>query len=212
MFKKKISFIVFEGIEGCGKSFQSKKLYKYLKKRGLKVLLTREPGGTKSAELIRNLILKDYFNKDNKEKFDKYTDTLLYLASRNEHIVRKIKPFLKKKYIVISDRFIDSTYAYQVSGKKVSKNFIDAVHKQILNGIKPDLTILLKLKISAAMRRIHKRGNKNRYDKFPQKFYEKTQKYFLNIAKKRKNYLILDSTKNNRDVELKIINYFKNKI
>ena len=86
------------------------------------------------------------------------------------------------------------------------------MHKQILNGIKPDLTILLKLKISAAMRRINKRGNKNRYDKFPQKFYEKTQKYFLNIAKKRKNYLILDSTKNNRDVELKIINYFKNKI
>ena len=76
MYKKKPFFIVFEGVEGCGKSYQSKKLFNNLKKRKIKVLITREPGGTKSAELIRNLILKDYFQKDIKEKFDKYTDTL----------------------------------------------------------------------------------------------------------------------------------------
>ena len=81
------------------------------------MLLTREPGGTKSAELIRNLILKDYFNKSQKEKFDKYTDTLLYLAARNEHVKNKIIPALKNK-VVICDRFIDSTIAYQVYGKK----------------------------------------------------------------------------------------------
>ena len=71
MYKKKSFFIVFEGIEGCGKSYQSKKLYKTLKRRGLPVLLTREPGGTKSAEKIRNLILEDYFSKNLKEKFHK---------------------------------------------------------------------------------------------------------------------------------------------
>ena len=97
MYKKKPFFIVFEGVEGCGKSFQSKKLYKKLKKNKIDTILTREPGGTKSSELIRNLILKDYFNKNTKDKFDKYTDTLLYLAARNEHVINKIKPALKKK-------------------------------------------------------------------------------------------------------------------
>ena len=97
MYKKKPVFIVFEGVEGCGKSFQSKKLLHNLKKKKIKAILTRKPGGTKSAELIRNLILKDYFDKNNKDKFDKYTDTLLYLAARNEHIKNIIKPSLKKK-------------------------------------------------------------------------------------------------------------------
>ena len=100
MFKKKSLFIVFEGVEGCGKSYQSKKLQNNLKKEGIRSILTREPGGTKSAELIRNLILKDYFNKSQKEKFDKYTDTLLYLAARNEHVKTKILPALKKKIVV----------------------------------------------------------------------------------------------------------------
>ena len=87
---------MFEGVEGCGKSFQSKKLFYKLKKK-IKAILTREPGGTKTSELIRNLILKDYFIKNTKEKFDKYTDTLLYLAARNEHVKNKIKPALLKK-------------------------------------------------------------------------------------------------------------------
>jgi len=97
MYKKKPFFIVFEGVEGCGKSFQSKKLYNKLKKKKVDTILTREPGGTKSSELIRNLILKDYFTKDAKDKFDKYTDTLLYLAARNEHVLNRIKPALLKK-------------------------------------------------------------------------------------------------------------------
>ena len=97
MLKKKPFFIVFEGVEGCGKSYQSKRLFKKLKNKKISVILTREPGGTKSAELIRNLILKDYFNKSHKDKFDKYTDTLLYLAARNEHVKNKIIPALKKK-------------------------------------------------------------------------------------------------------------------
>ncbi len=129
MYKKKPFFIVFEGVEGCGKSYQSKKLFRFLKKKKIPSILTREPGGTKSAEMIRNLILKDYFNKSSKDKFDKYTDTLLYLAARNEHIKNKIFPSLKKKMVVICDRFVDSTLAYQVYGKKINLNFVNNIHK-----------------------------------------------------------------------------------
>ena len=93
MFLLKPYFIVFEGIEGSGKSYQSSKLFKNLKK-GLDVLITREPGGTPNAEKIRKLILTDYFVNKNKN-FDKYTDTLLYLAARNEHVKNKIRPALK---------------------------------------------------------------------------------------------------------------------
>jgi dTMP kinase len=205
MYKKKPFFIVFEGVEGCGKSFQSKKLLKNLKKNNISTLLTREPGGTKSAELIRNLILKDYFNKDNKEKFDKYTDTLLYLAARNEHIKNKIKPALKNKHIVICDRFIDSTLAYQVYGKKVNINFINHIHKFILDGVKPNITFVLKVSINSSRKRLNKRKSKNRYDNFAQSFYTRAQNSFLRIAKNKKNYYILDSSINDNSLEKKII-------
>ena len=192
MYKKKPLFIVFEGVEGCGKSFQSKKLYQKLKKNKIQTILTREPGGTKSAELIRNLILKDYFKKTAKEKFDKYTDTLLYLAARNEHVLNKIKPALKKKNVVICDRFIDSTIAYQVIGKKVKYNFIKSIHNQILGNLKPDLTFVLKVSAKSSRKRLSKRKSKNRYDNFPQSFYKKAQTSFLKIAKNKKNYFVLD--------------------
>ena len=204
MYKKKPFLIVFEGIEGCGKSFQSKKLKKNLKKIGLNSILTREPGGTKSAELIRTLILKDYFNKSKKDKFDKYTDTLLYLAARNEHIVNKINPALKRKKIVICDRFIDSTIAYQVYGKKVKKSFIDNIHRIILDNIKPNLTFILKVSSKSSEKRLKKRKNKNRYDKFPRAFYTKAQNSFLKIAKNKKNYFIFDSSNNDSNLEKKI--------
>ena len=204
MYKKKFFFIVFEGIEGCGKSFQSRKLFNNIKKRGLSADLTREPGGTKSSELIRNLILKDYFAKDSKEKFDKYTDTLLYLAARNEHIKNKIKPALIKKKVVICDRFVDSTIAYQVYGKKVKLNFIKNIHKQILNGIKPNIVFVLKVSTHSSRKRLKKRKTKNRYDNFTQSFYNKAQNSFIRIAKNKKNYYIFDSSSNDNFLEHKI--------
>ena len=204
MYKKKPFFIIFEGVEGCGKSYQSQKLKKNLEKIGIKSVLTREPGGTKSAESIRTLILRDYFNKGKEEKFDKYTDTLLYLAARNEHIKNKIKPALKKKKIVICDRFIDSTMAYQVHGKKVNRFFIEHIHKFILQGIKSNLTFILKVSSKSSKLRLKKRKIKNRYDNFSKSFYEKAQKSFLKIAKNKKNYFVLDSSLNNNDLEKKI--------
>jgi len=160
MFRRKPLFITFEGTEGSGKTYQCKKLYNELKKRKLPVILTREPGGTKSAEKIRNVILEDYFGSDSKEKFSKYTDTLLYLAARNEHVQNIIKPALSKNRIVICDRFTDSTLAYQVFGKGVSKVLVDSVHKFILGNIKPDLTFVLKVNISKALQRLKKRKKK----------------------------------------------------
>ena len=97
MSKKKPLFVTFEGIEGSGKSYQSRKLYNKLKKKNISAILTREPGGTKGAETIREIILKDYFHPNSKEQFSKYTDTLLYLAARNEHIEKKLKPAIFKK-------------------------------------------------------------------------------------------------------------------
>ena len=209
MYKKKPIFVTFEGIEGSGKSYQCQKLYKNLKKKKIPIILTREPGGTRSAEKIRKVILDDYFHPENKEKFNKYTDTLLYLAARNEHMEDKIKPAILKKKIVICDRFTDSTFAYQVAGKGVNKNLVDSVHKHILSGIKPDFTFVLKVKISKALQRLKKRKKKNRYDKFTKSFYKKVQNSFLKLAKKNpRKYLIVDNSNDSVKTEKIILDKF----
>ena len=209
MFKKKAFFVTFEGIEGSGKSYQCQKLYANLKKKNIPVILTREPGGTRTAEKIRKVILEDYFHPDSKEKFNKYTDTLLYLAARNEHIKNKIKPAISKKKIIICDRFVDSTFAYQVLGNGVNKNLVDSVHKYILDGIKPDLTFILKVKITKALQRLKERKRKNRYDKFSMNFYTKVQNAFFKIAKKNtRRYFVVDNSKDSKETEQIILNKF----
>ena len=213
MYKKNFFFIVFEGIEGSGKSFQSKKLYKNLKKKSINTILTREPGGTKSAEEIRKIILKDYFYKDPQIKFDRYTDTLLYLAARNEHINNIIRPAIFKKKILICDRFVDSTFAYQVYGKGVNRDFINSVHKHILGKIRPDLTFVLKVSISKALKRLKKRKKKNRYDKFSKNFYVRAQNAFIKIAQKnKKKYYIFDNSIDGNNLEKDILEIVLRKI
>ena len=213
MYKQRPLFITFEGIEGSGKSYQSRKLYKNIKRKKIPVVLTREPGGTKSAEKIREVILKDYFHPDSKEKFNKYTDTLLYLAARNEHIENKIKPAINKKKIIICDRFTDSTLAYQVYGKGVNKSLVDFVHKYILGSIKPDLTFVLKVNITKALQRLKKRKKKNRYDKFSKGFYIKVQKAFIKIAKKdKRRCLIIDNSRDSKVTEQKILEKFLSRL
>ena len=209
MYKKKPLFVTFEGIEGSGKSYQCRKLYNELRNKNLSVILTREPGGTKSAEKIRKVILEDYFASDSKEKFSKYTDTLLYLAARNEHVQNIIRPAISKKKIVICDRFIDSTLAYQVFGKGVSKNLVDSIHKFVLGSIKPDLTFVLKVNISKALQRLKKRKKKNRYDKFSKNFYTKVQNAFIKIAKKNtRRYCIVDNSEDSTKTERIIFDKF----
>ena len=106
-----------------------------------------------------------------------------------------IRPAISKKKVVICDRFIDSTLAYQVFGKGVNKNLVDSIHKFILGSIKPDLTFVLKVNISKALQRLKKRKKKNRYDKFSKNFYIKAQNAFIKIAKDNKRrYCIVDNS------------------
>ena len=213
MLNKKFFFIVFEGIEGSGKSYQSKKLFNNIKKRRFPAILTREPGGSIGAERIRDLILKDYFHKNKNQTFHKYTDTLLYLAARNEHVQNKILDAKRTKKILICDRFTDSTLAYQVFGKKVERKFIDLVHQYILNKIKPDITFLLKVKMSKAFIRLKKRKSKNRYDKFSRSFYNNAQKAFIKLAKNsRSKYYIFDNSTDDKTLEEKILKVVLSKI
>ena len=212
MYKKKFFFIVFEGIEGSGKSYQSKRLFYNLKKKGIESILTREPGGTKTAEIIRKIILKDYFNGDIKKQFDKYTDTLLYLAARNEHIKNLIKPISKKrKYSFVTDLL--TRLCISSLWKTSKKPFIDKIHDYILQGIKPDITFVMKIKISKALKRLKKRKKKNRYDKFSQSFYIKAQNAFIKIGKKdKKKYFILYNSNDSTEVESKILDIVTKKL
>ena len=188
MYKKKI-FIVFEGIEGSGKSLQSLTLVKVLKKLKIPCVYLREPGGSKESERIRRFL----FRNENKT-FDKLTDSLLYLAARNENFLRKIKPFYKKK-VIICDRFVDSTIAYQHYGLGIKKNFLNFINKEILGKVKPDYTFLMYLNINKLTSRISNKENVNRYDKFKKSFYNRVQKGYLNISKKNKSkYMVINSS------------------
>lgn len=188
MHNKKL-FIVFEGIEGSGKTVHSISLFKKLKLLKLPSIYLREPGGSKEAESIRKFLLQ---NKN--KNFDPFTDTLLYLAARNENFNKKIKPFYKKK-IIICDRFTDSTIAYQHYGFRIKKRIINLINKHIIRSLKPDFTFIMYVNVNKSLLRITKRKKKNRYDRFKKTFYKRVQSGFLKIYKKNKSkYMIIDST------------------
>tara|TARA_B100001093_G_C26834965_1_gene1017910 strand:- start:867 stop:1493 length:627 start_codon:yes stop_codon:yes gene_type:complete len=207
MYKKKFFFIVFEGVEGTGKSYQINKLFNSLKKLGYRAIKTREPGGSVTAEKIRNLIFSKKANN-----FDKITDYYLMNAARNEHIKKTILFAKKNKKIVISDRFTDSTYAYQVVGNKIDKNINLINQKYILKDLKPNLTIILKSNFKTIYSRMTKRNKSNKFDKLKTSFYKKAQNAFLFLAKKKNNYLVFDSSKNTTDLEKKILDSVLKKI
>jgi len=184
--------IVFEGIEGSGKSLHSAYLSKYFKRKRISHIKLREPGGSKNSEKIRNLIL------NNKSNFNKDTDLLLYLAARSENI-NNLKKFYKKKVIII-DRFTDSTLAYQHYGLGVNLKLINQINNYILKNFKVDFTFLNIVNKKNMLSRLKKRKNLNRYDKFDYNFYSKVQKGFIRLANKNKDkYKIIDS---NDDIKL----------
>ena len=184
MSKKLI--IVFEGIEGTGKSHHIKKVAKYLKKKNKDFVHIREPGGSKNSEIIRKLIL----NKDS--TFNKYTDLLLYLSARSENI-ELIKKNIGKKIILI-DRFSDSTIAYQHYGLGVNLRFIKNINDYLLKDINIDFTFLNIVNQKNMKKRLIKRKNLNRYDKFNNNFYDKVQRGFIKILKKNpKKYMKINS-------------------
>ena len=184
--------IVFEGIEGSGKSFHINSISNYLKKNKIDHIKIREPGGSINSEKIRKLIL----NK--KSKFNKNTDLLLYLASRSENL-DMLKKYYKKKIIII-DRFVDSTIAYQHYGLGVDLKLIQAINNQLLRNFKISFTFLNTVSLKNMLKRLKMRKSLNRYDKFNKKFYEKVQKGFLRLSKKNKNRYILVNS--NLDIEM----------
>ena len=185
MSKKPI--IVFEGIDCSGKSLHSNNVAYYLKKKGIKFIKIREPGGNKNSEKIRKLILND------KSNFNKITDLLLYFAARNENIENIIKQNVGKKIILI-DRFIDSTIAYQHYGMNIDINFINTVNQFLIKKIKVNFTFLHLVSKKNIQSRLSTRKKLNRYDKFKMLFYKKVQLGFLKIANKnKKKYLKINS-------------------
>ena len=184
MSKKPI--IVFEGIEGSGKTYHIENVSKYLKKKKISHIRLREPGGTTNSEKIRKLIL------NNKSNFNKETDLLLYLASRSENISLLKKNFRKK--VILIDRFIDSSIAYQHYGLGVNKRLIEIINKSLLGNLKIDFTFLNIVNNKNMIKRLKLRKSLNRYDKFNNKFYSKVQNGFLKLSlKNKRKYQIIDS-------------------
>ena len=183
MFRNPI--IVFEGIEGSGKSFHIKNVENHLKKHKVKYIKLREPGGSINSEKIRKVIL----NKNS--KFKNLTDLFLYMAARNENYHYLLKKNYKKKVIII-DRFTDSTLAYQHYGMGISKQLIKSLNKIILKDIKPTFTFLNIVSMKNLKLRINKRP-KNRYDKFNYKFYNKVQNGFIKLSKNKNKYSVINS-------------------
>ena len=185
MSKKLI--ITFEGIEGSGKSLHIKNAANYLKKSKISFIRIREPGGSKNAEKIRKLIL------NNKSKFNKNTDLLLYLAARSENVENIIKKNYKKRVILI-DRFTDSTFAYQHYGMGVDKGIIQLINNYLLKRINVSFTFLHIVNKKNLKHRLLKRKVLNRYDKFKYSFYKKVQKGFVHRARlNKKKYLTINS-------------------
>jgi len=201
MYKKPI--IVFEGIEGSGKSLHINNVAAYLKKKRRKYTKIREPGGNRNSEKIRKLIL------NNKSNFDKITDLLLYLAARNENIVNIIKKNIGKKIILI-DRFTDSTLAYQHYGMGIDINFINTINNFLLKNIKVSFTFLNLVNSKNMKLRLKQRKKLNRYDKFKMLFYKKVQSGYIQISNKnKKKYLKINSNLNisiNKKIVIKKIN------
>ena len=190
MSKKPV--IVFEGIEGSGKSHHISVISKYLKRNKIAFIKLREPGGNINSEKIRKLIL------DKKSNFNKITDLLLYLAARSENI-ELIKKYYKKKIILI-DRFTDSTIAYQHYGFGVDLKLINFINNLLLKKFKVDYTFLNIVNYKNMMKRLKLRKSLNRYDKFNSRFYQNVQKGFLQLANKnKKKYKIINS---NLDIKI----------
>ena len=192
-------FISFEGGEGAGKTTQIKTLKDTVEAAGHEVLLTREPGGTPEAEKIRNLLVqRDGGN------WDGITELLLFYAARRNHVETLIKPALAAGKIVITDRFADSTHAYQCFGHGVSEDTFNQVNDLVLGEFKPDLTFLLDVPVEIGLKRsqsVNDEGQisaqqvEDRFERLDKSFHEKLRAGFLTIAQSQpQRFCVVDAT------------------
>lgn len=205
-------FIVFEGIDGCGKSTQIKLLSEELKSRGIPFILTREPGGTPLAEEIRHLLLKTQGEAPVPK-----AELFLYEAGRAQHVETVINPALKAEKWVISDRFDSSTIAFQAAGRKLKPKDILDLNKYATSRLTPNLTILLDITTKESNQRMGRRVNatgiaRDRFEVEKRDFYERVRKSYLQQAKKNsKRWLVIDGTKDIEKVSALILETFKRK-
>lgn len=203
-------FVTIEGPEGSGKSSVTKKVTEMLEKDGLEVVLTREPGGTPISEEIRNVIL----DKKN-TNMDSMTEALLYAASRRQHLVEKVWPLSKEGKIVISDRFIDSSLAYQGGARGLGIDKILSLNMFATDGYFPELTLLFDIDPEIGLARIKANSNRevNRLDLEKIEFHKNVRKTFLELAKRFDDrYVVLDASKPFDEVVVDAYNAIKNKL
>jgi len=176
-------FITFEGCEGSGKTTVVESIYKELQRLGVKVVKTREPGGSKIAEDIRNIILDV-----NNTKMDKITEALLYASSRRQHLVEKVIPFLEEGYVVLCDRFLDSSLAYQGHAREIGIDKVYNINLSATDGLLPDLTVYIDVKPSVGLARIQSNNREqNRLDLEKISFHEKVYEGYSIIKQKFPN-------------------------
>lgn len=193
--------ISFEGIEGTGKTIQSKLLYEYLLKKGYNVILTEEPGGTRIGLKIRELLL----SVENKE-MTSFAELLLYNASRAQHIKEVVLPAINRGAVVITDRFIDSTIAYQGYGRGIDLNLIYSIDKIVTAGLRPDITILLDLDVEAGLKRNKGINKVDRLELEDVEFHKLVRSGYLEIAAKEPERIkLIDASGGIKEIHSKTV-------
>lgn len=207
---QKGKFITFEGGEGAGKSTQCQRLFSYLKSQGIDVILTREPGGALGAERIRSLLVEDQGIF-----WDGMTEVLLQFAARRENLCQTVWPALEKGTWVISDRFADSTFAYQGGGWGVSLSLIQDFYERVVGDFKPDLTFLIDLPVEVGLERAKLRAKEKklqttslgeqRYESLGSDFHTRVRRLFLERARQEsQRFCLLEGTQDPDSLEKKI--------
>jgi len=190
---KQGKFITLEGGEGSGKSTQSRRLVERLKLHGLDVVATREPGGAPGAEEIRNLLVRGDIGR-----WDPLTETLLHFAARRQHLAETVWPALAASQWVVSDRFADSTMAYQGYAQGVGRDAVERVQAAAIGGFLPDLTLILDLPVDVGLARAGRRtGGEDRYERMGLPFHQRLRDAYLDIAAREPGRCrLIDATQN----------------
>ena len=199
-------FITFEGIEGSGKSSLIAQLKKYFKSSKLEAFFSKEPGGTDLGKEIRKILLNPKYS------FDPTSELLLLLADRAEHVQKIIRPNLQKNKLIFCDRYLDSTLAYQGSGRNLDKKIIREIFKALDFPI-PDLTILLDVPVQIGLSRARKRNKLDRFEKEDLNFHENVRRSYLDLAKNDSARIVLfDSSISEEELFKKAVNLIKSRI
>lgn len=200
-------FITLEGIDGVGKTTHANLVADFFRQKGKDVVLTREPGGTKIGESIRNLLLI----KDDEELCPD-TELLLMFAARAQHLLEVIKPAFKENKLVICDRFIDASYAYQGGGRGISPSRINVLENLIVPDLTPDLTVLLDAPIEIALERAGQRDSGDRFEAETSHFFQSIRDAYLKLAESKSGRIsVVDASRDIDTVQNDIVKLLENK-